>query len=100
VTDGMIMSAAKALASLSPSRTDASAPLLPAIGESRKVAIYVSEAVARQAIADGVAGIESDTGLKDRIRTYIWSPVYVPYERVELSRSTDPAWRNQHKHGG
>jgi len=91
VTDDMIMAAAKALASLSPSRKDSSAPLLPPIGESRNVAMVVSEAVARQAIAEAVAEIEDDGKLPDQIREYVWDPVYVPYERVELSRSTDPA---------
>ncbi|MBS1802081.1 MAG: NAD-dependent malic enzyme [Acidobacteria bacterium] len=89
VTDGMVMAAAKALARLSPSREDASAPLLPAVGESRKVAMMVSEAVAQQAAREGVALVGSDAGLADRIRSYVWNPVYLPYERVELSRSTD-----------
>jgi len=89
VTEGMIMAAARALAGLSPSRLDSSAPLLPAIGESRKVAMTVSEAVARQALADGVAGIEEDTSVPDRIREYVWNPVYVPYGRIDLSRATD-----------
>ncbi|HXS78328.1 MAG TPA: NAD-dependent malic enzyme [Terracidiphilus sp.] len=89
VTEGMIMAAADALAGLSPSRADKNAPLLPSIGESRKVAMAVSEAVAREAIAERVAGIEEDTGLANRIREYVWNPVYVPYERIELSRSTD-----------
>ena len=37
---------------------DKSAPLLPPIADSRKVALVVSEAVARQAVADGVATID------------------------------------------
>ena len=82
VTDGMIMAAARALAGLSPSRTDKTAPLLPPIGDSRKVALVVSEAVARQAIAEGVATITDADSLPDRIRAYMWSPVYVPYERI------------------
>ena len=82
VTDGMIMAAARALAGLSPSRTDKTAPLLPPIGDSRKVALVVSEAVARQAMAEGVATIADANSLPDRIRAYMWSPVYVPYERV------------------
>jgi malate dehydrogenase (oxaloacetate-decarboxylating) len=89
VTDGMIMAAARSLAGLSPSREDKSAPLLPAIGESRRVAMVVSEAVARQAIAEGVAEIEEEAGLPERIREYVWNPVYVPYERIERGRSTD-----------
>ncbi len=82
VTDGMIMAAARALAGLSPSRKDKTAPLLPPIGDSRKVALVVSEAVARQAMAEGVATIADADSLPDRIRAYMWSPVYVPYERI------------------
>ena len=83
VTDGMIMAAARALAGLSPSRTDKAAPLLPPIGESRKVALVVSEAVARQAMAEGVATIADADSLPDRIRAYMWNAVYVPYERID-----------------
>jgi malate dehydrogenase (oxaloacetate-decarboxylating) len=90
VTDGMIMAAAKALASVSPARIDKSAPLLPPIGESRKVALVVSEAVAGQALTEGVAAIDDAASLSERIRAYMWSPVYVPYERVEHGgRATD-----------
>lgn len=88
VTDGMIMAAAKALAGLSPLRADSSAPLLPAIGESRRVAMAVADAVARQAIADRVAEIAGGD-LQQRIVEYVWNPVYVPYELLELSRATD-----------
>jgi len=99
VTDGMIMAAAKALASLSPSKKDRGAPLLPAIGESRQVAIVVSEAVARQAVAEGVDESRTEVGIPGRIREYVWTPVYVPYERIERSRSSDPARLAQLKHG-
>jgi malate dehydrogenase (oxaloacetate-decarboxylating) len=91
VTDGMIMAAAKALASVSPSRTDKSAPLLPPVSESRQVGIVVSEAVARRAMAEGVAGIGADADIARRIREYAWHPVYVPYERTLHVRMTDPA---------
>jgi malate dehydrogenase (oxaloacetate-decarboxylating) len=89
VSDGMIMAAAKALAGLSPSLKDRNAPLLPSIGESRKVAMVISEAVGRQAVDDGVAGIDGDSELAERISEYVWNPVYVPYERIERGRSTD-----------
>ncbi len=90
VTDGMIMAAAQAFAGLSPSKTDKNAPLLPPIRESRKVGLVVSEAVARQAIAEGVATIEDAASLLDRIRAYVWNPVYVPYERTyHGGRATD-----------
>jgi malate dehydrogenase (oxaloacetate-decarboxylating) len=82
VTDGMMMAAAKGLASLSPTFKDSNAPLLPPIGESRKVALVVAEAVARQAIAEGVADVENPSTLAEQLRAYVWEPVYRPYERV------------------
>ncbi len=81
VTDGMIIAAAKTLASLSPARTDKNAALLPPIADSRKVGMIVGEAVALQAIADGVAEGGGEN-LKERLRDYVWEPVYVPYERI------------------
>jgi malate dehydrogenase (oxaloacetate-decarboxylating) len=83
VTDGMIMAATKALASLSPARAEKSAPLLPPIAESRQVSRVVAEAVGRQAIAEGVADPGGEADLSERIRAYVWEPVYQPYERVD-----------------
>jgi malate dehydrogenase (oxaloacetate-decarboxylating) len=82
VTDGMIMAAARTLASLSPARADKSAALLPPIADSRKVGLVVGEAVALQAIADGVAEGGGEETLKDSLREYVWEPVYLPYERI------------------
>jgi malate dehydrogenase (oxaloacetate-decarboxylating) len=79
----MFMAAAHALAGLSPTREDRNAPLLPPIGDSRKVGIVVAEAVGRQAIADGVAEITDPEGLPARLRAYVWEPVYQPYERID-----------------
>jgi malate dehydrogenase (oxaloacetate-decarboxylating) len=83
VTDGMIMAAAKTLASLSPARADKAAPLLPPIRDSRKVGMIVGEAVALQAAADGVADGGDEATLKDRLNDYVWNPVYRPYERID-----------------
>jgi malate dehydrogenase (oxaloacetate-decarboxylating) len=82
VTDGMIMAAAKALALLSPARLDKNAPLLPPIADSRKVGLLVGEAVALQAVAEGVAENSGDQDLNERLQAYVWEPVYQPYERV------------------
>jgi malate dehydrogenase (oxaloacetate-decarboxylating) len=82
VTDNMFMAAARALATLSPAIRDPNAPLLPRIGDSRKVSMVVAEAVARQARADGVAGRISDSELREKLRAYVWDPVYLPYERI------------------
>jgi malate dehydrogenase (oxaloacetate-decarboxylating) len=81
VTDNMIMTAARTLASISPSRQNPDAPLLPPIAESRKTGLIVGEAVARQAMADGVA--DHADNLRAMLDDYVWEPVYRPYERVE-----------------
>jgi len=86
VTDNMIMAAAKTLASLSPARNDKGEPLLPPIGDSRKVGLIVGEAVAHQAVADGVAATEGSESMRERINAYVWEPVYLPYERVDTPR--------------
>jgi malate dehydrogenase (oxaloacetate-decarboxylating) len=83
VSDSMIMAAAKALASLSPARTDSNAPLLPPIADSRKVSLVVAEAVGRQAMTEGLAGEIDPTAFAHSLRDYVWEPVYLPYERVD-----------------
>jgi malate dehydrogenase (oxaloacetate-decarboxylating) len=79
VTDGMIMAAAKTLASLSPAVEDAAAPLLPPIGDSRKVGLAVAEAVGRAAIAEGVSDLEPES-LQTELSGYVWEAVYRRYE--------------------
>jgi malate dehydrogenase (oxaloacetate-decarboxylating) len=83
VTDGMMMAAAKALALKSPTIEDSDAPLLPRISESRRVALAVAEAVAKQAIGEGVADMEEPSRLEEQLLGYVWEPVYHRYERVE-----------------
>jgi malate dehydrogenase (oxaloacetate-decarboxylating) len=82
VTDGMIMAAAKKLASLSPAVQDANAPLLPPIGDSRKVGLAVAEAVGLEAIAEGVSEMKAGE-LGDELQKYVWEPVYKAYELVK-----------------
>jgi len=82
VSDAMIMASAKALASLSPTHADPSAPLLPPIADCRKVSLVVAEAVAKQAMADGTAEIVDDETLRKCLCDYVWEPVYHPYERI------------------
>jgi malate dehydrogenase (oxaloacetate-decarboxylating) len=76
------MAAAKTLASLSPAREDKNAPLLPPIADSRQVGLVVGEAVALQAVADGVADAAGEVPVKEQLRAYVWEPVYRPYERI------------------
>jgi malate dehydrogenase (oxaloacetate-decarboxylating) len=83
VTDGMIMAATKALASISPARDDKNAPLLPPIADARKTSAAVAEGVFREAIADGVAEAASESEIAEKLNAYMWEPVYRPYERIE-----------------
>jgi malate dehydrogenase (oxaloacetate-decarboxylating) len=83
VTDAMIMASARALAELSPARTDPNAALLPPIAEARAISRHIGEAVARQAVSDGVADPVDEAAIKDKIVHAMWSPVYLPYERVD-----------------
>ncbi len=83
VSDGMIMAAAKALAALSPTQNDRNANLLPPIVDSRKVSFQVALAVGKQAIEEGIAGVRDERDFAEQLRTYVWEPVYVAYERVE-----------------
>jgi malate dehydrogenase (oxaloacetate-decarboxylating) len=82
VTDGMIMTAARTLATLSPACEDKDAPLLPPIADSRKISVVIAEAVGKQAIAEGVASIKDPKTLRDHILAYVWEPEYLPYERI------------------
>ena len=83
VTDQMIMAAARALAGLSPAKEDPNAPLLPPVADSRKVALVVAEAVGREAIRQGVAAEAEEASLPERLRAYVWEPVYRPYEHID-----------------
>ena len=82
VSDAMIMASAKALAGLSPTIADPDAPLLPPIADCRKVSLVIAEAVAKQAMQDGTAETVDDATLRERLRAYVWEPVYLPYERI------------------
>jgi malate dehydrogenase (oxaloacetate-decarboxylating) len=82
VSDAMIMASAKALAGMSPTIQDPDAPLLPPIADCRKVSLVIAEAVAKQAIADGTAEAVDNATLRERLRAYVWDPVYLPYERI------------------
>ena len=82
VSDAMIMASAKALAGLSPTLADPHAPLLPPIADCRRVSLVIAEAVAKQAINDGTAEAMDDKTLRQRLRAYVWEPVYQPYERI------------------
>jgi malate dehydrogenase (oxaloacetate-decarboxylating) len=82
VTDAMIMASAKKLAELSPTQKDKNAHLLPPITDSRMISLLIAQAVGKQAIAEGVAGVPDQATFENTLNAYVWEPVYVPYERL------------------
>jgi len=82
VTDGMIMAAAKKLASLSPALREKEGTLLPPIGDSREVGLAVAQAVGEAAMAEGVSPLACGEMLGQQLREYVWEPLYRPYELV------------------
>ena len=76
VTDAMMRAAARALGDASPALQDTHAPLLPAWSQVRDVADGIALAVARQAVADGVAPSADDDELRAAIRRTRWTPGY------------------------
>jgi malate dehydrogenase (oxaloacetate-decarboxylating) len=76
------MAAARALASLSPSRTNAKANLLPPVTNLREVSYHVALAVALEAQKDGLAERSDKAELASLIRKKMWTPVYRAYYRT------------------
>lgn len=76
VTDSMMRAAARALGDASPALKDSRAPLLPAWAQVRDVADDIALAVARQAVADGVAPEADDDDLRQAVTATRWTPGY------------------------
>ncbi len=75
ITDGMLSAAGHAVASLV-DLTSPGAPLLPEVEALRDTSLVVAEAVARAAIADGVAGTDLGDDVGSGIREIMWQPAY------------------------
>ncbi|MEN9654774.1 MAG: NAD-dependent malic enzyme [Chlamydiota bacterium] len=80
VTDGMFLAAAKTLSQLSPALADPTASLFPPIPEVGTISQAIATAVAKQAIADGVASITASE-IAGRIQAKVWEPHYPHYAR-------------------
>jgi len=76
VTDPMILAAARALAENSPAIHDASASLLPALTDLRKVAVEIATAVGLEAQRAGVAPKTTEEKLREQVKATQWTPAY------------------------
>jgi len=76
VTDTMILAAARVLGENSPALHDASASLLPALTDLRKVAVHIATAVGLEAQKAGVAPKTTEEKLRERVIATQWTPAY------------------------
>jgi malate dehydrogenase (oxaloacetate-decarboxylating) len=76
VTDGMILAAGRTLGANSPALKDASASLLPALGDLRDIAVQIATAVGLEAQRAGVAPKTSEEELRRRVIATQWAPIY------------------------
>jgi malate dehydrogenase (oxaloacetate-decarboxylating) len=80
VSDPMLAAAADAVAGLSDATTRG-APLLPLVDNLREVSATVAVAVARAAVADGLAEVELDDPIQ-QVHQAMWQPEYPRVEPV------------------
>lgn len=76
VTNTMVAAAARALGEESPAFSSPASPLLPSLRDTPDVTIRIAEAVAAQAIKDGVAPAQDPMALSEHITRTRWSPRY------------------------
>ncbi len=84
VTPGMLSAAAEALAEYTdPGRIEQGA-VYPRVSIMRRVSRHVATAVARQALADGVAAAEAlgEGDVGDAVAAAMWEPRYLPIRRA------------------
>jgi malate dehydrogenase (oxaloacetate-decarboxylating) len=82
ISDGMFLAAARTIAEMSPAKHDPQANLLPPLVRSRELSFQVAMAVAKAALADGLAAVVSDEALIAAVKAKMWEPVYADYVRI------------------
>ena len=84
ISGGMFLAAARAIAGLSPAKRDPHANLLPPLVDIRKLSFQVAVAVAKQALAEGLAHPVLDSDISGTIAAKMWEPVYARYRRLRV----------------
>lgn len=95
LTDGMLVAAVRAVASMSPALRDPTAPLLPGVDQVRAVSLQVARQVIRAAVEEGVATQpdvpSDDADLEEWIGVQMWHAEYRPLKKVSLEASSRAA---------
>ncbi|TYC64310.1 NAD-dependent malic enzyme [Rhodobacterales bacterium] len=78
VSEQMFVAAAKALAQTAQTSTEGPGHMLQPTSELRRVAVEIAKAVARSAVAEGLAVAQAVGGaaLEDEVEARMWHPVY------------------------
>ncbi|MDX1455554.1 MAG: NAD-dependent malic enzyme [Gammaproteobacteria bacterium] len=76
ITDGLFTAAAESLAQQTPEDMLDAGRLFPSLGQLREVSARIALAVAREAVASGLAEESSEAELKARIDAMMWQPDY------------------------
>lgn len=84
ITDEMLLAASRALADCSPLARDGSGPLLPRFETIHEVSRIIALAVAKAAIAQGMAIAVADEVLVEAIERMFWEPGYRRYKRTAI----------------
>jgi len=85
ISDAMFLAAARTVAELSPARRGSEANLLPPLVELRQISFQVASAVAKQAIAEGLAAPLTPEQIAMAVQAKMWEPVYAPYRRLRAA---------------
>jgi malate dehydrogenase (oxaloacetate-decarboxylating) len=85
ISDAMFLAAARTIAELSPARSDPAANLLPPLVELRQISFHVAFAVAKQAVAEGLAAPMDSEQITAAVRAKMWEPVYAVYRRLNAA---------------
>ncbi|MBP7546455.1 MAG: NAD-dependent malic enzyme [Corallincola sp.] len=84
ITDEMLLAASRALADCSPLARDGHGPLLPQFETIHEVSRTIALAVAKAAIAQGLAISVADEVLVEAIERMFWQPAYRRYKRTAI----------------
>ncbi|MCC2617374.1 NAD-dependent malic enzyme [Aestuariibacter halophilus] len=84
ISDAMLMAASEALAQASPLASSGQGELLPPLSKIADLSKEIAFAVAKVAMAEGLALEMSDEALQDAIERNFWKAEYRPYKRVSI----------------
>lgn len=84
ISDNMLMAASQALADASMQYKKVKGALLPPLSEIRPISKSIAYAVAKQAIADGLALPVSEETMQRRLVDNFWAPKYRTYRRTSF----------------